>query len=278
LLTPFLLHSVGPWLAFGLPGALMIIATIMFWAGRNTFISIPGTGLISFFKDIRKKEVQKRIFYLLLINVFFSVFWSLFDQTGSTWVAQAKNDLVVKRIPLLDIPILPSQIQAINPLLVLLLVPLFSGVLYPFINKYYTLTYMRKITAGMFVGGFSFVVIAFIEYNITEGQPMSIMWQVLAYIILTSGEVMFYVTGLEFSYTQAPPSMKSIVMGIYMLSISLGNFIAAGVNFLIGRDSLGFSLDGGDYFMFFFFLMLATAILFQLIIARNYKERTYIFD
>ena len=50
------------------------------------------------------------------------------------------------------------------------------------------------------------------------GRP-SVNWQFLAYVILTLGETMVSITGLEFSYTQAPNKMKSAVMALWLFTV-----------------------------------------------------------
>src|SRR5690606_10278015 len=96
-----------------------------------------------------------------------------------------------------------------------------------------------------------------------------------AYVILTASEVMISITALEFSYTQAPNSMKSFIMGLFWLSVSLGNLITAVVNKVIVNADGTLMLEGAEYFWFFTALMSGTALLF-IFAARLYKERTYI--
>ncbi|KAK2493733.1 hypothetical protein MC885_016988 [Smutsia gigantea] len=56
-------------------------------------------------------------------------------------------------------------------------------------------------------------------------NKMSIAWQLPQYVLVTAGEVMFSVTGLEFSYSQAPSSMKSVIQAAWLLTIAVGNII-----------------------------------------------------
>uniref|UniRef100_A0A4X2KA96 Solute carrier family 15 member 2 n=1 Tax=Vombatus ursinus TaxID=29139 RepID=A0A4X2KA96_VOMUR len=56
-------------------------------------------------------------------------------------------------------------------------------------------------------------------------NQMSIAWQLPQYILVTAGEVMFSVTGLEFSYAQAPLSMKSVLQAAWLLTVAVGNII-----------------------------------------------------
>lgn len=234
LATPILLQVYGPSVAFGIPGVLMLIATIIFWMGRNKFVAIRPFGK-SIFEELKDKTVVKTLLHLVVIYAFLSVFWSLFDQTASTWILQARNSLVIKEFSVFgkQISLLPSQIQAANPILVLLLVPLFTFVIYPFVAKFTKVTPLRKITFGMLVAGFSFMIVAWIEGRIHSGIPTHINWQFFAYAILTAAEVMVSITALEFSYTQAPNRLKSIIMGLFLISISWGNTITTVVNKVI---------------------------------------------
>ena len=82
---------------------------------------------------------------------------------------------------------------------------------------------------------------------------------------------------LEFSYTQAPKRMKSIIMSVLMLSISLGNFIVAGVNeFISAAKEQGRTvLAGASYYWFFVALMLATLAVF-VVWSKTYRGSTFI--
>ena len=223
LLTPILLNSYGPSFAFGLPGALMLIATIVFWMGRKVFIHIPPSGK-KFFTETFSKTGLTALLRLSIIYSFIAVFWALFDQTGSTWVLQAAT---MDR-NWMGIEWLPSQIQAINPIMILLLVPIFSYLIYPFINdKIKKITPLGKISAGLFLAVPSFLIIGLAQTWIDAGQTPNIYWQIIAYAILTASEVLVSITCLEFSYTQAPNNMKSLIMGFFMLSIAIGNIFTS---------------------------------------------------
>jgi POT family proton-dependent oligopeptide transporter len=275
LLTPILLEKYGPHLAFGVPGFLMLLATIVFYMGRKVFIAIPPVGWTAYKKDIFSKKGKKAMINLSIMYIFIAVFWSLFDQTGSSWVLQAEKMDKWVNLGFVKFELLASQIQAINPLLIMIFIPLFTSVLYPLVNKFYHLTSLRKIIIGMFLAGVSFAILAVAESLILAGATPSILWQFWAYVILTAGEVMVSITGLEFSYTQAPNSMKSIVMGLWFLSVSLGNGFTALVNQFIVNPDGTYKLDNTEYFWFFAILMFVTAVLF-VFVAMRYKEENYI--
>ena len=222
LATPWLLHHYGPHWAFGVPGVLMAIATLTFWLGRKKFIHVPPGG-IAFVREVFSARGIKAILKLSIIYLFVAVFWALFDQTGSTWVLQAED----MNRNWMGINWLSAQIQAINPVMILILTPLFGWLVYPAIDKIWPLTPMRKICIGLFIMAGGFAIIAVAQELIDAGQTPSIGWQVLAYAIITTAEVMVSITCLEFSYTQAPRKMKSIIMGFFLASVTVGNVITS---------------------------------------------------
>lgn len=272
LLTPVLLDHFGPHVAFGVPGLLMLIATIVFWMGRHKFIHIPAGGT-RFLTETFSGEGVRAALKLCIIYVFVAMFWALFDQTASRWVAQAENmDREV-----FGHELLASQIQAANPALILILIPIFTFVLYPAVDKVFKLTPLRKMSIGFFVTIAAFSLAAVIETRIQAGARPSILWQVLAYVILTAAEVLISITALEFSYTQAPKAMKSFIMGLFLASVSLGNLFTALVNLFIQNDDGTSKLAGADYYWFFTKCIAVTAFLF-LFVAYFYKEKTYIHE
>lgn len=62
-------------------------------------------------------------------------------------------------------------------------------------------------------------------HAIAQPNTVNILWQIPQYFIITAGEIMFSITGLEFSFTQAPSSMKSVMAALWLLTNTFGNFI-----------------------------------------------------
>jgi POT family proton-dependent oligopeptide transporter len=214
---------------------------------------------------------------LSLIYLLMAFFWALYEQTGSSWVLQAENIHMIKNVSLFGwkFEILPAAVQAANPFFVILLVPLFAYVIYPLIDKFFKLTPLRKMSIGMFLVIVSFIIVGVMEVALDAGTDVSILWQLFAYLILTMSEVMVYGTGLEFAYTQAPNSMKSLMMGFFLLSISLGNALTAFINYFIENDDHTSKLAGASYWWFFSGMMFVVAIAF-IFVAYHYKEKTYV--
>lgn len=322
LLTPVLLDQFGPALAFGVPGILMAIATFIFWLGRKKFVHVPPAGWNAFKKETFSPEGMRAVKNLApLFLIFIPVFWSIFDQTGSAWVLQAQSmdrELGGKLW-------LESQIQAVNPILILTLIPVFTYIVYPFAEKFVKVTPLRKIGVGLFLTAVAFSTSALIEVSIEARAPETaaaiwaalaangvegsgslqqalraantagwtandlqpylehmpnIIWQVLAYIILTSAEILVSIVALEFAYTQAPRKIKSFIMGIFFLGVSLGNLFTSGVNFALNslKDDAGNTpLQGSNYYWAFTGLALVTAVAF-VFYSKLYKGQTYLQD
>ena len=249
MLIPKTLRLFGPAVAFGVPGILMGIATLIFWLGRNQYVKIPPTGknphsfvavvqsalknrgrLGSFLDGARVEhpdeavEGAKAVFRVLSIFAFIPFFWMLFDQKASTWVVQARSmDL---RVGTWSFE--PSQMQLVNPALVMLLIPVTTGIVYPFFKRLgWELTPLRRMPIGMALGATSFVIAGLLNVPVASGQKISVVWQVLPYVVLTIGEILVSVTGLEFAYTQAPLTMKSVIQSFWNLTTAAANLAVA---------------------------------------------------
>ena len=269
ILTPILLDRFGPGWAFGVPGVLMAAATLVFWMGRTKFVHIPSRGA-AFVRESFTGEGLRVILKLVPIYCFVAVFWSLYSQTGGAWVGQA----VEMDRTLFGIEWLESQVGAINPLLILIYIPIFSYFIFPQVGRMVNITPLRKLGVGFFITAAAFAVSAIIQSWLDGGATPSIGWQFLAYAIITAAEILVSVTCLEFSYTQAPPQMKSFIMALYFLSISAGNIFTAMVNRLTMDAAGNSTLVGAQYYWFFTGLMVVAAVLF-IPAAIAYKPKTY---
>jgi POT family proton-dependent oligopeptide transporter len=176
------------------------------------------------------------VFKILSVFLLILFFWALFDQHSSTWITQAEQmDLWLwgrgngSFLGIANVELQASQVPAMNPALVMLLIPLMN-LLYVCCDRLgLESTPLRRITAGMFVTALSFVATALLQAHIDASPEKTVWfgWQLVQYVIITIGEVMVSITGLEFAYTQAPKRMKSTVMGFWLIIVTLGNVLVA---------------------------------------------------
>lgn len=268
ILIPELLDRVGPRIAFGTPGIFMVLATVVFWFGRRRFVHIPPVGIQPYVRNLLKRENLVALANLLILVPFVAMFWALWQQNFSSWVVQGEK---MDR-HLFGVNWLPAEIQTVNPIFILVMLPLFSYAVYPALNRLFRLTPLRKIGLGLFLVVVAFLIVGWIQLRIDAGQRPPILWQILAFVVLTAAEIMVSVTHLEFAYTQAPKGMKSLVMCTYLGAVSLGNFFTARVNFFIQNADGSSKLSGASYFFFFAAVMFATALVY-VPVARAYRGR-----
>jgi len=324
LLMPIFLRSLGPAIAFGVPGVLMAISTLVLWIGRRRYVLVPpappnphsflnvsrtalasgrpglalaaaggvaalaalamipsfgfvvsacsalvaviafgGAGVALQLDGARGRHPEeavegvRSVLRVLVLFALVTPFWSLFDQKASTWVLQA--DAMTKPAWFQS-----SQMQALNPLLVMLLIPLNNLVLFPALKRFgWEMTALRRMTLGIAFAGLSWVVVGGMQVVLDGGHAFTITWQVLPYALLTLGEVLVSATGLEFAYSQAPQAMKGALMSFWNLSVTVGNLwvlvVNAGVKNTAVTQVIASTGFGVTAFQMFFFAAFAFA-------------------
>ena len=307
ILIPWTYSVFGPKWAFGVPGILMSLATIIFFAGRKKYVRVPPAGVnkdnlvfITFYAlthmgkkehgqslldvakenhDPEKVEGVKAVYRVIAVFFFALAFWAVWDQCLSEWVVYA--DKMDRNINLgfTSFTILAGQVSTVNTIFLLLFIPIFNYLVYPWFDKIgLKTTPLRRLGVGLVLTALSFVVIAFIHTSIDAGASPSIWWQILAYMILSAAEVLVSITGLEYAYTHSPKSMKSTMNGIWFLVVSAGNLITAVVNGYIAQGGSFARLLKGANYEWFFIIFIAIFILAFLFVAPRLKERSYITD
>jgi POT family proton-dependent oligopeptide transporter len=323
LLMPIFLRAYGPSIAFGIPGALMFVATLVFWLARKQYVRVPpappdadsflnvvrtallreapgegrpglyvalvgvvlalvafgfmgALGFVAAFclalvflmafggggawlqlqraRAVHPAEAVEGVRAVLRVMIIFALitpFWSLFDQKASTWILQA--DQMVKPEWFHS-----AQMQALNPALVMILIPFNNLVLYPMLRRLgFEPTPLRRMGFGIGVTGLAWVAAGAIQLSIDGGDAVSVTWQVLPYALLTFGEVLVSATGIEFAYSQAPKSMKGVIMALWYLSVTIGNLWVLLANASVRNEAViariaETGLSEAAFLMFFF--------------------------
>src|SRR5437016_12866658 len=137
-----------------------------------------------FLREIFNKKTGKILLNILIPVPFIAIFWARWQQNFSSWFVQAES---MDR-HLFGVEWLSSQIQTVNPIFILIMLPLFSYWLYPAVEKVVRLTPLRKIGAGLFVTAGSFFLLAMIQTQTGAGARPWIKGQIWAVVLLTAGE------------------------------------------------------------------------------------------
>lgn len=310
LFIPIVYNTYGPEWAFGIPGILMCLATIIFWMGRKKYVRVPPSGtkrenfmVISFFaiiqlfnnavnKLFRKKtnrsfweELSERrnfsaksidgvqaVYRVLMIFAFTPIFWALWDQNLAEWVLQAKKlDLTI-----FGYQLFAEQIQTFNPIFLVSMIPVMTYGVFPLLEKMgLKVTPLKKIGAGLLLTGITFVIIALIQESIDKGGHPSVWWQILAYLVLAIAEILVSITCLEYAYTHSPKSMKSTMSALYLLGISVGNYFDSLVNRSIANNGFFAQYTGARYYWLFIGIISVFFVLY-LFVAKRLPEKSYV--
>ncbi|XP_055398870.1 solute carrier family 15 member 1 isoform X3 [Bubalus kerabau] len=189
-------------LAFGVPAALMAVSLIVFVIGSGMYKKVQPQGNImskvarcigfAIKNRIRhrSKKFPKREHWLdwasekynerlisqikMVTRVMFlyiplPMFWALFDQQGSRWTLQATT--MSGKIGIIEIQ--PDQMQTVNAILIVIMVPIVDAVVYPLIAKCgLNFTSLKKMTVGMFLASMAFVAAAIVQVEIDKTLPV----------------------------------------------------------------------------------------------------------
>ena len=299
LVVPWVKDHHGYSLAFGVPGILMAIATFIFWRGKKLYVIVPTNREkkhAGFFKVVFATLFTKRAagntFWetararftenevaaarsvppILFVFATIPMFWALYNQTNSTWVLQG---LQMSDVNMLGLKIGAEQMQSLNPLLIMLFVPVFTLWIYPAMGRF--AAPLKRMSYGLFLAATAFVLIALLEKRIEAGAHLSILWQTWPYIVITAAEVLVSTTGLEFAFREAAPEMKSMIMSFWLLTIAVGSLFVALLTALLPHTAAhaGDASISSGRFMLYAGMMFGVAIVFSLIAATyNYRDKS----
>lgn len=103
--------------------------------------------------------------------------------------------------------------------------------------------------------------------TITEPNSLHMLWLIPQYFVITMGEVLFSVTGLEFSFTQAPVSMKSVLQAGWLLTVAFGNLIV-----VIIAEAKFFDSQANEFFLFAGLMLVDMGIFAYMAMQYKYVE------
>lgn len=293
-IIPWVQVDYGYKWAFGVPGIAMAVATLFFWMGTKYYVRQPPARLqkkMRFFpvvwyalthqsertpgqkyldvalKDFSREEVEGARSVIGIIIVFSTVpmFWACFNQSNSTWVDQGEK---MKSYGVLN----GETMQGAGAVLVMIWVPILTLWVYPKMEKWgLKPTALRRMGAGMLFGAAAFFLSGLVQAQMDHGASLSITWQLVPYVVLEAGEVLVSATALEFAFDQAPPQLKSLIMGIWLMTIAGGHFMIAVVTYL---NEHFVKANGASELYFYATLTLLSAGVYMLC-AHFYKGRRW---
>ncbi len=183
--------------------------------------------IVTGMQDKLTRDDWKRIGVIMVLFTFSTIFWMGFEQASTSLNAFA-DKLTITRIGGWNFE--PSYLQSVNPIMIIIFAPIF-GWIWLFLGKRQPSDAI-KFAIGLFFGGLGFVVVALASSMLganpeaVEASKVTFWWLVLVYFCHTIGELCLSPVGLSSMTKLAPSKMVSLMLGVWFLSISLGNYIA----------------------------------------------------
>ncbi len=230
---------------FGLLSLLLYIAALLLaglklaaTTGMKGFIGAAGSMIFNskadtdtHFSESEQRGVRNMV-RVLIVFLMIIPFWSLYDQTASSWVLQGKE---MQSIDLswgsINFCFGAEEMQSFNPLLIMIFVPLVTLFVYPYIGRWGAP--LKRMGMGILMAGIAYGAVAALQQRIDAGVQMSILWQCIPYFLLTISEILVSTTGLEYAYTAAGKNLKSIVSSFWLLTSTLGNLLVVFLTSLV---------------------------------------------
>jgi dipeptide/tripeptide permease len=262
---PLIRNRWGYAVAFLFPAALMALAFAFFAAGKP-FYAVE----VIQRKRLSPADRRERLIVLgriLGLFVIVTLFWSIFDQSASTWTLFARDHL---DLHLFGWTLTADQIQGLNPILIVLLLPPITILWHVLDRAGLRLRPTDKMLIGFLLTASTMAIMSVAGYRAAGLGRVSVFWQVIPYILITVAEICISVVGLELAFTAAPASMKSFVTACWLLTIFFGNMLNSVVAPLYaGREPYwGLELTPGRYFGLFALAMIPVTLAVVVVAAR----------
>jgi POT family proton-dependent oligopeptide transporter len=204
-------------------GSVFVEAGKLFWYSRKVggmdnckpsklAIDHPDLAAKATWDDVFVDEL-KRALKACIVFCWYPFYWlcysqitnNLISQASTMWTGAVPNDIM----------------QNIDPLTVIILVPIFDNIIYPTFSRFgFTFRPIFRITLGFFFASVAMAYTAGIQSKIYAALPEKISagYQIPSYFFVALSEIFASVTGNEYAYKKAPQSMKSIVMALFLLT------------------------------------------------------------
>jgi POT family proton-dependent oligopeptide transporter len=167
---------------------------------------------------------RKQLIAIVVLFVGAAVFWSLFEQAGSTLNLFAQRST---RNVILSVSFPASWWQSLNSAYIILLVPVMAWLWVKLGSR--DPSSPTKFTFGLLFAALGFAVLAIAAQFAVNGARVSPLWLALVYLLHTIGELCLSPVGLSAMTKLAPARIAGLVMGVWFLAASVGNYLGGAV-------------------------------------------------
>jgi POT family proton-dependent oligopeptide transporter len=167
-------------------------------------------------------EERKRLYVIGVLFLAAAVFWSFFEQAGSSLNLFA-SELTQRNFFGFEFP--ASWFQSLNPLFIIALAPVFAWLWVWLANRGKEPSSPGKFVFGLIFLGLGFAVLVGGAALSQQGVEVSPGWLFVTYLLHTIGELSLSPVGLSAMTRLAPERVVSLMMGVWFLASSVGNFM-----------------------------------------------------
>jgi proton-dependent oligopeptide transporter, POT family len=231
---------VGAPVIFGALAALGTISVSPEGVGKVFDVLMPATAVLVllglFFFGASGTAERRKMLVIILLFFAAAVFWGCFEQAGSTLTLFAKRH--TNRV-VFGIPFGATAYQSLNALFVVMLAPMFAWIWLRLAKRGREPSTTAKFALGMFGVGLGFLVLVPAAKIVLGGGLAGPGWLVALYLIHTCGELCLSPVGLSAMTKLAPERIVGLIMGVWFLAASVGNYLAGrsvGINQKMSMD------------------------------------------
>jgi POT family proton-dependent oligopeptide transporter len=194
-------------------GVVLLLSTVVFF------------GWLFFAGDWTRAE-RRRLYVIAVLFFASALFWSVFEQAGSTLNLFADRNT---RTEVFGLAFPSSWFQSVNSFFIFTLAPVFAWLWLRLAARGQEPTSPAKFVWGLVLVGLGFVVLVGPARAAEAGTLASPLWLILTYLLHTMGELSLSPVGLSAMTRLAPARIAGLVMGVWFLGTSVGNFIGGRV-------------------------------------------------
>ena len=201
--------------------------------GTVLLLIVVGFFLWLFFGSKWTSDERKRLLVILVLFIGAAVFWSVFEQAGSTLTLFAdrstRNTLFGHAFP-------SSWWQSVNSAWIIILAPVFAW-LWVWLGRRNPSS-PAKFAVGLLLVSLSFFIMVPAATLANGGNRVGWWWLCSSYFLATAGELSLSPVGLSAMTKLAPKRVASLIMGVWFMATSVGNFIGGRVAGVYEKFSL----------------------------------------
>jgi proton-dependent oligopeptide transporter, POT family len=170
-------------------------------------------------------DERKRVLVLMVLFLGSVLFWSGYEQAGSSLNLFAER-YTDRAIDLIHFVIPTEWFQSLNPAFIIIFAPALAWLWVALARRNLNPSAPAKFAIGIMLVGAGFLVMAAAAKLVAGGSKVLPTWLILTYLLHTFGEICLSPVGLSYSTKLAPKRLAGQIMGMWFLSLSLGNLVA----------------------------------------------------